>query len=139
MMPLKGCLLKHYYPETFYRSMSDMDILVRQEDRASVRECMEKLGYETECFGKECHDVYMKPPVTNVEIHHVLFEEEHSIYRDFFQKIRKGINGDEAGVYAMSKERYLSLPFGASCKASEERWRGNPADTGYLALFAEGR
>lgn len=110
MMPLKGCLLKHYYPETFYRSMSDMDILVRQEDRAIVKECMEKMGYKTECFGKEGHDVYMKPPVTNIEIHHVLFENVHSVYRNFFQKIRESINGDEPGVYAMSKEdTYLYL------------------------------
>lgn len=110
MMPLKGCLLKKYYPETFHRSMSDMDILVRQEDRPVVKECMEKLGYKTEHYGKECHDVYMKPPVTNIEIHHVLFEESYEAYRAFFQKAVDMVQGDKAGVVIMNKEdTYLYL------------------------------
>ena len=110
MMPLKGCLLKQYYPETFYRSMSDMDILVRQEDRPVVKECMEKMGYETEVYGKDCHDVYMKPPVTNIEIHHVVVEKSYEAYCVFFQKAIDKVREEGTSVAVMSKEdTYLYL------------------------------
>lgn len=74
-IPLKGCLLKEMYPKPDYREMSDLDILIQEQDREEVRKIMENLGYDTNKYGQEKDDSYRKPPFMHVEIHHKLFEE----------------------------------------------------------------
>ncbi len=75
-LPLKGCFLKEMYPHTDYREMADLDILIRKEDQARVKEVMESLGYHTKMYDSTNHDVYDKPPFMDVEMHVALFSEE---------------------------------------------------------------
>ena len=49
-MPLKGAVLKDYYPEFGMREMADYDILIDAERAADVREIMESLGFATERY-----------------------------------------------------------------------------------------
>lgn len=84
-IPLKGFLLKDLYPETSMRQMSDLDILIRTEDRKNVRQLMESLGYETKQFDIGGQDVYFKAPAINVEIHHRLFSKSLPVYDQYFQ------------------------------------------------------
>ena len=74
-LPLKGCFLKEMYPHTDYREMADLDILIRKEDQARVKEVMESLGYHTKMYDSTNHDVYDKPPFMDVEMHVALFGE----------------------------------------------------------------
>ena len=76
-MPLKGCVLKEFYPRIGMRQMADNDILF-DADRSDDVECiMERLGYSTEHYGTGVHDSYFKPPVCNIEIHRALFGIGH--------------------------------------------------------------
>lgn len=69
ILPLKGCLLKEMYPKKEYRQMSDLDMLIDDENAEQTKILMEGLGYETESFGDCHHDCYIKKPWCHVEIH----------------------------------------------------------------------
>lgn len=49
-MPLKGCVLKEYYPQIGMRQMSDNDILYDVSRSRDVREIMEGLGFKTTVY-----------------------------------------------------------------------------------------
>lgn len=83
-IPLKGILMKPLYPQSDYRTMSDIDILIDAENAHNVRAIMEKLGYETEDFGHDVHDAYHKPPATRIEVHRELFGAEGREYAPIF-------------------------------------------------------
>ena len=74
-MPLKGAILASLYPEYGMRQMSDNDILVDAARASDIRTIMEGMGFTTESFGQSNHDVYMKKPVSNFEIHKALFSK----------------------------------------------------------------
>lgn len=70
VLPLKGTVLKRYYPNTAMRYMSDIDIAYdAQDDNEKVRKIMEKLGYECVSWGRGHHDIYCLKPTLNVELH----------------------------------------------------------------------
>lgn len=72
-MPLKGVVLKEYYPEIGLRQMVDNDILFDEKYRRTVRDYFKSRGYEVKCYNRGNHDVYMKSPVYNYEMHVSLF------------------------------------------------------------------
>ncbi len=72
-LPLKGIVLKEYYPSIGMRQMSDNDILFDADAWERVEKHMCSEGYETESVGKGNHDVYQKPPVYNFEMHRSLY------------------------------------------------------------------
>lgn len=75
-IPLKGFILKALYPQSDMRLMSDIDLLIDEENAPAARGIMTSLGYECEEYGRGVHDIYYKRPVMNVEIHHELFGYE---------------------------------------------------------------
>lgn len=74
-MPLKGAVLKDLYPKLGMREFVDYDILIDPARAAEVRAIMEARGFDTESYGIEQHDVYVKAPIIRFEIHRVLFAE----------------------------------------------------------------
>lgn len=104
LLPFKGMIVKSYYPQTWYRSMADIDILIDPMNRDKVKECMEKLGYEVKVFGREGHDVYYKPPVLNIEIHSRLFEKGSPVFQKFFSKAENAVKREKAEITYLSKE-----------------------------------
>lgn len=76
-LPLKGIIIKKLYPQTDMRLMSDIDILIEKKFASEVKEIMLSLGYYADHIEAGCHDIYMKKPVMNVEIHRKLFDEDH--------------------------------------------------------------
>ncbi|MBQ8195567.1 MAG: nucleotidyltransferase family protein [Oscillospiraceae bacterium] len=83
-LPLKGILMKQHYPQSDYRTMSDIDILIDDENAQKVRSVMEELGYETVEYNLGVHDVYHKLPVTRIEIHRELFGADGREYAAIF-------------------------------------------------------
>ena len=79
-MPLKGSILKDWYPKPGMREMADNDILFDPAGRKQVREIFQNRGYKTVSFGKINHDEYEKPPIYNFEMHVSLF---HGMYKEF--------------------------------------------------------
>ena len=94
--PLKGCIIKDWYPKIGMRQMADNDILVDGSKMSEVWEIMERLEFETKVFGESHQDVYEKEPVYNFEIHSCLVEPRHGdeIY-DYYLKIKDKLLKDE--------------------------------------------
>lgn len=82
-MPLKGSILKDWYPKPGMREMADNDILFDPSGREQVREIFQNRGYKTVSFGKLNHDEYEKPPIYNFEMHVSLF---HGMYKELTEQ-----------------------------------------------------
>ena len=76
-LPLKGIILKDFYPAVGMRQMSDNDILFDYSFCDEVQAYMEAAGYEAVHVGVGNHDVYHKEPVYNFELHSALYSETH--------------------------------------------------------------
>lgn len=94
--PLKGCIIKNWYPDSGMRQMADNDILVNGEKMSEVRDIMEQLEFETKLFGMGHQDVYEKEPVYNFEMHSCLVEPRHGdLIYDYYLNIKKKLIKDE--------------------------------------------
>ena len=72
-MPLKGFIMRDYYPERYLRLVGDYDVLVSNESFAHAGDVLTGLGFA--CVkGDEHHDVYEKTPRLVVELHFKLFD-----------------------------------------------------------------
>ncbi len=77
-VPLKGSILRAYYPEAWMRTSCDVDILVHREDlERAISYLVQNLKYkETE---RGTHDVsFFSPTGNHVELHFDLVEEEYA-------------------------------------------------------------
>ena len=83
-MPLKGSILKDWYPRYGMREMADNDILIDPARREQVRDIFLSLGYSVEQYQDGNHDVYRKPPIYNFEMHVALFHE--GVYEELAKK-----------------------------------------------------
>lgn len=75
-VPLKGSVIRRYYPKPEMRTSCDVDVLVHAEDLKRGRELLEKeLGF---IYNAKCgHDIsFWSPTQTEVELHHTLFEHD---------------------------------------------------------------
>lgn len=72
---LKGIVLCHLYPKYGMRQMADNDILFDPSFRQEVHDWFVEQGYDVKSFQKVYHDVYLKKPVYNFEMHTALFSE----------------------------------------------------------------
>ena len=73
-IPLKGSVLRGYYPSAYQRTSCDIDVLVREEDLKSSVKILEENGYKKEEFGS--HDVsFFSPSGNHIELHYDLVED----------------------------------------------------------------
>lgn len=99
-LPMKGILLKELYPENGMREMADNDILYDRTKQRKVRDIMLSHGYAIEEYGKGHHDVYMKPPVMNFELHIDFFNNNQpDSYRKIYSEPKKLMIKDEGRKY----------------------------------------
>ena len=77
-IPLKGAIMKAYYPEPWMRTSCDIDILVKKEDLARAEECMlQTLGYKQ--AKASLHDVsFDAAGSVHIELHFALLEEDRA-------------------------------------------------------------
>ena len=97
-MPLKGSILKELYPENGMREMADNDVLYDSTKQGEVKTIMLSRGYSAESVGKSHHDVYMKPPVLNFELHTALFGATSDFYA-YYENPKRLMKPDEGGKY----------------------------------------
>lgn len=89
-VPLKGMILKSYYPDVYMRQMADNDILIDESHRKDVYNIMTEKGYKIESYGTGNCDAYHKLPVYNFEMHAALFSEAYNNrFIDYYSKIKK--------------------------------------------------
>ena len=74
-LPLKGSVLRKYYPEAWMRTSCDIDVLVHTDDVDRAMEVLTgEYGYTYLC--KTAHDVALKSSCgVHVELHHDLIED----------------------------------------------------------------
>jgi len=84
---LKGTILKTMYPQSDFRTMGDIDILIDPENRIKAGEILVSMGYKPDEHEEVNHDVYFKPPVMNIEVHHTLFSSTRDAFAVLFQDI----------------------------------------------------
>ena len=73
-LPLKGIIIKDYYPDPHTREFADNDVLFRNGD-VEIKKFFVNRGYVSEYYRKSNHDVYLKKPFFNFEMHRALFGE----------------------------------------------------------------
>lgn len=74
-IPLKGAVLRAYYPEPWMRTSCDIDVLVRLEDlEKAAQTLVDRLGYERKA--KTSHDISMYTRSgMHIELHYELMED----------------------------------------------------------------
>lgn len=81
-MPLKGLIIKNYYPKESMRQMSDNDILFDANYRDDVASIMKENGYKATATGENSDD-YFKAPYCTFEFHRSLFYNLHDFCPTF--------------------------------------------------------
>ena len=107
--PIKGIVLKDFYPENGMREMADCDVLYNADMQQEVKQIMIDNGYTAKSVGKSNHDVYYKQPVLNYELHTSLFGQRHTknlynYYNDFKKLLKK--DADNIYGYHLSDEDF---------------------------------
>lgn len=75
-IPLKGAVIREYYPEPWMRTSADIDMLVHREELERAKNIIcERLGYQTDEVLLE-HDISMfSPSGVHLELHFATMEE----------------------------------------------------------------
>lgn len=99
-MPLKGAVLKDFYPRLGMREMSDYDILFDAQKTEDVKKIMEELGFVTHTFGSYNEDGYRKSPLTFFEMHRTLFGARHGkTICDYYADVKTRLIKDNNNQY----------------------------------------
>ena len=98
-MPLKGSVMKDYYPGTGMRQMSDNDILFDPSCRKTVKKYMKDRGYHLKSKNNNHCDEWVKAPVYNFEMHLNLFTPMQDI-TGYFTDIKKKLIGVSPNSFA---------------------------------------
>ena len=91
VLPLKGILMKRFYPVTSMRMMADLDILYETGKGKEVEAVLTDLGYY--CDHRDSHhDVFFRKPFMNIEMHHCMIGEDSLLdayYEDIWKRARQ--------------------------------------------------
>lgn len=109
-MPLKGILLKDYYPKQAMREMSDNDILADSSRMKDIKDIMERLGFTCDSYGKSNHDVYSKLPTLEFEIHSSLYSKEIvPQFADYYKNFEKRASRKGYALYPSDEDFYIYI------------------------------
>ncbi len=104
-MPLKGSIVKNFYPHEGMREMADNDIMFDANFQEEVRDLFVQRGYDIEAYAQANHDIYRKQPIYNFEMHTSLFNKiVYEELSDKFDSYYEKLIPDEDTVYG----RHLS-------------------------------
>ena len=112
-MPLKGSILKDWYPKLGMRQMSDNDILCDSGKMQEIHDIFIENGFRCEHFGKDNDDAYFKEPVFNFEMHSSLFRAEHigglyNYFKDVKERLIKD-DGHDFGYHFSNEDFYIYM------------------------------
>ena len=109
-VPLKGVVLKSYYPKYGMREFADHDILLDAGRATDVKTIMEGLGFISMRFGVGNHDVYVKAPVLNFEMHTALYGLTHEKrFYKYYRDVEDRLLGDGCEKRFSPEDFYLYL------------------------------
>ncbi len=103
LLPVKGIVLKDYYPISSMRTMTDVDILYKPKDKEKVIEVFKKCGYTLNSDGFGQLD-FTKEPIFHYELHSTLLSEDKKDFEYFSDIWNKAIPTDRPHIYTLSSE-----------------------------------
>ncbi len=103
ILPVKGIVIKHYYPTPSMRSMSDVDILYKIKDKEKVIEIFNNSGYTLNRDALGQLD-FTKEPFYHYELHSSLLSENKKNYEYFSKVWEKAIYTENSKVAALTPE-----------------------------------
>ncbi len=108
-MPLKGSVIRKFYPRPELRTSCDIDVLVKTCDLDAACNVMtEHLGYKFE--SRTSHDVsYYSSSKTHIELHYDLFESEDRALNAVISRAwdMSHMVGDSEYHYAMENDMFV--------------------------------
>lgn len=87
-LPMKGWIMRDYYPDPLMRSMGDLDVLIKNLDSQKMQKWMEARGYKAVKVQQQFHDEYQKSPYMYVELHRKLVDES-GLQQTEVEKVRE--------------------------------------------------
>ncbi|MDE5619119.1 MAG: nucleotidyltransferase family protein [Ruminococcus sp.] len=99
-MPLKGVILKEFYPNIGMRQMSDNDILFDAYYRSDVSSFMKKRGYHLKGDNGAHCDEWLKEPVYNFEMHLNLFVKSREVFYNYYKNVKERLIKVDCKKYA---------------------------------------
>ncbi len=97
---LKGSVLKYLYPAPELREMSDIDIMIYDESLNRAKKEVEDMGFTLHKSVKH-HDIYIKPPLLVIELHHALYDRDVDRTQYEYFKDEKELEAKEGKKYAL--------------------------------------
>lgn len=110
-MPLKGTVLREYYPSPELRQMVDVDILIDASRTGEVRQIMQAQGFDMDPEDEiEHQDVFRKRPASVFEMHNMLFDElsDRKLYT-YYQSIGDKLLQDGSARRLSDEDFYIYL------------------------------
>lgn len=106
-MPLKGSVLKELYPESWMRTGTDIDILVKKQDLEKASSVLsDELGFKF--VSKSAHDVvYVTESKVKVELHFSLNEPGYREFEPLKDIWNVSLEADGGYLYKMPNEYFL--------------------------------
>lgn len=100
-IPLKGFIIKNIYPKEYFRTMSDIDILVKEKDTKKIKSIMEKLNFDVKNYNRAHHDSYLNNENVLIEIHRTLLTTDNKYMKYFKNKnyFKDSMNKEEFYIY----------------------------------------
>ena len=112
-LPLKGILLKDYYPSVGMRRISDNDILFDEAYADKLAQYMVSQGYTPLFVPNSNHDIYRKEPVYNFEMHRALYAASNrNNWADYYRDIKARLlpePGTSYGYRMKNEDFYIYL------------------------------
>ena len=107
-MPLKGVVIKEYYPEAGMRQMADIDILFDASRAEDVRLIMHSLNYNVIKYNQEHRDDYQKSAACHFELHRMLFSPDsgEKLYR-YYQCVQDKLLGEGYEKHLSEEDFYI--------------------------------
>ncbi|MGM9535033.1 MAG: nucleotidyltransferase family protein, partial [Intestinibacter sp.] len=105
---LKGYEIKHCYPIPELRSMSDVDVVIRREDREKSDRVLKELGYEGNYTNCEVWDYRKK--ISYIEVHTSMVSDEIKQgidYGEYFSNPWKHASLKNKNTYKLDYEYHL--------------------------------
>ncbi len=107
-LPLKGVILKKYYPNPEMRYMSDADILIKEEEYPQIEKIMTELGYTFKVESN--HEYVWNKGNVSIELHKRLIPSYNEDYYKYYGegwRLAKCVDGE----YIMSDEDFYIYLF----------------------------
>lgn len=123
-MPLKGSVIKNYYPSPDLRCMGDIDFLVREQNRQVVRDIMHSLGYIDDILDDGQVDGFKREKLVYVEIHYDFSDVNHAYHNLFTIDWDRLVPTDTEHLFKQSFEDLYFFNVGHYAKNMHNRGMG---------------